>query len=174
VLPTFGTTPLARVDQSSLREWAAKLSAPDGSDLAPATVVKAVQVFNKAMRAAFEDRLISANPVERLPPPRIEREETRFLTADELWQLADEIDERYRTQDLRGCRRRARRARWRVRRIDVGLGSRSPAEPIATLVLSPHRTTSGSRGTSEAQAQDDDRPSRRRRAQSRRRERVVK
>lgn len=34
--PTFGAVPLARVDRTSLREWVAGLSDPDGSALAPA------------------------------------------------------------------------------------------------------------------------------------------
>jgi hypothetical protein len=96
IAPTFGAVPLARVDRTSLREWVAGLSDPDGSALAPATTIKAVQVFNKLMRAALEDRLIAANPVERLPLPKVEREEMRFLTADELRHLADTIDPRYR------------------------------------------------------------------------------
>ena len=96
VLPTFGSMPLSRVDRTSLREWVARLSDPDDGGLAPATISKAVQVFNKAMRAALEDRLISVNPVERLPLPKIEREEMRFLTPDELRRLADTIDPRYR------------------------------------------------------------------------------
>jgi hypothetical protein len=50
VLPAFGSIPLARIDRTSLREWVAQLSDPeDGAGLAPASVVKAVQVFNKAM-----------------------------------------------------------------------------------------------------------------------------
>lgn len=102
VLPTFGATPLARLDRTTLREWVAGLSNRDGSSLAPATVVKAVQVFNKVLRAALEDRLISINPVEKLPLPRIEREEMRFLPADELWHLADTIDPRYRSFVLLG------------------------------------------------------------------------
>jgi integrase len=97
VLPTFGSMPLARVDRASLREWVARPSDPvDGPGLAPASVVKAVQVFNKVMRAAYGDRLIMSNPVERLPVPRIEREEMRFLTPQELWRLADTIDGRFR------------------------------------------------------------------------------
>lgn len=96
VLPTFGAVQLARVDRSSLREWVARMSDPDDGGLAPATVTKNVQVFNKLMRAALEDRLITANPVERLPVPRIEREEMRFLTPAELSKLADAIDQRYR------------------------------------------------------------------------------
>jgi integrase len=98
--PTFGDVPLARVDRTSAREWVAALSAR--GDLAPATVVKAVQVFNKTMRAAVDDRLIAANPVEKLPVPKIEREEMRFLTVDELWKLADAIDPRYRAFVLVG------------------------------------------------------------------------
>jgi len=94
--PTFGAIPLARVDRTSLREWVAGLSDPKRSALAPATTIKAVQVFNKLMRAALEDRLIVANPVERLPLPKIEREEMRFLTAEEVRHLADTIDPRYR------------------------------------------------------------------------------
>lgn len=96
VIPTFGSTALARVDRTNLREWVARLSDPDQADLAPASVTKVVQVFNKTMRAAMEDRLIASNPVERLPVPKIEREEMRFLTAEELWHLADIIDRRYR------------------------------------------------------------------------------
>lgn len=96
VLPAFATVPLARVDRTSLREWVARMADPDQGGLAPATVAKNVQVFNKLMRAAVEDRLIPANPVERLPLPRIETEEMRFLTPAELPKLADTIDPRYR------------------------------------------------------------------------------
>lgn len=67
IAPTFGSMPLARVDRTTLREWVAKLSDPDGADLAPATVTKAVQFFNKTMRAAVDDRPIASYPVERLP-----------------------------------------------------------------------------------------------------------
>ena len=42
VLPTFGTTPLAQLDRTRLREWVSELSNPDGAALAPATVVKAL------------------------------------------------------------------------------------------------------------------------------------
>jgi integrase len=102
VLPTFGSTPLARLDRTRLREWARHLSDPDGAGLAPASVAKTVQVFNKVMRAAVEDRLIATNPVERLPLPKISREEMRFLNVDELARLASAIDPRYRPLVLLG------------------------------------------------------------------------
>ena len=65
-------------------------------------MVKAVQVFNKVVRAAVEDRIIANNPVEKLPVPAILRDEMRFLTPDELWKLADAIDPRYRGLVLLG------------------------------------------------------------------------
>lgn len=102
ISPTFGSRQLGRVDRTSAREWAQGLGNPDGAALSPASATKAVQVFNKLMRAAVEDRLIAVNPIERLPMPRIERTEMRYLAADEVWRLADEIDERYRAFVLLG------------------------------------------------------------------------
>jgi integrase len=102
VLPVFGSTPLGRLDRTRLREWVTGLSDPDGKALAPATVVKTVQVFNKVVRAAVEDRVIGHNPLEKLPVPKIPREEMRFLTVEELWRLADAIDPRYRAIVLLG------------------------------------------------------------------------
>ncbi|MEO5901419.1 MAG: site-specific integrase, partial [Ilumatobacteraceae bacterium] len=96
VRPAFGDTPLGKLDRTSLRTWMARLGAPDGSDLAPATIHKVVQVFNKCVRAALEDRLIMHNPVAKLPLPKVEHQEMRFITSDELWRLSDEMDPRYR------------------------------------------------------------------------------
>ena len=64
--------------------------------MAPATVHKTIQVLSKALRAAQEDRLITHNPAERLPLPRIEPMEMRFLDHAEVRTLADTIDPRYR------------------------------------------------------------------------------
>lgn len=101
-LPVFGSTPLGRLDRTELRGWVADLAAPEGSNLAPATIHRVVQLMNKCVNAAFEDRLIPNNPVAKLPLPRIERREMRFLTADELWKLAESIDLRYRAFVLLG------------------------------------------------------------------------
>ncbi|MFN0026480.1 MAG: hypothetical protein ACKV2O_04730 [Acidimicrobiales bacterium] len=80
----------------------ADLVDPGGDALAPATAQKAVQILNKCVRAALDDRLIAVNPVERLPLPEIEREEMRYLTHRELAQLVDTIDPRYRAFALLG------------------------------------------------------------------------
>ena len=96
VKPEFGDTPLAKLDRTALRNWVAQLGSPSGSGLAPATIHKVVQVLNKCVYSAVEDRLIQNNPVAKLPLPKIERTEMRHLNAEEVWQVADAIDARYR------------------------------------------------------------------------------
>jgi integrase len=100
IVPTFGTQQLAKIEHAEIRAWIAALSA---SGLAPATVAKAHQILAKLLRAALDDRRIAANPADRVPLPRIEREETRFLTAAEVHALADAIDQRYRALVLLGA-----------------------------------------------------------------------
>ncbi|MGD9752000.1 MAG: tyrosine-type recombinase/integrase, partial [Acidimicrobiia bacterium] len=102
IQPVFGATALNKLDRTALRQWVANLVDPNGEGLAPATVQKAVQILNKCVRAALDDRLIAFNPVERLPLPKIEREEMRFLTHAELAHLVDTIDERFRAFALLG------------------------------------------------------------------------
>ncbi len=96
IRPVFGETPLGKLDRTTLRTWLANLASADGSNLAPATIHKVVQILNKCVNAALEDRLIPHNPVAKLPLPKIEHQEMRFLTSDEVWRLADSIDPRYR------------------------------------------------------------------------------
>lgn len=96
VVPRFGDVPIGKLDRTDVRGWVAQLVAANGAGLAPATVQKIVQILNKTMRAALEDRLIPHNPVDRLPLPRIEHEEMRHLDHDGLMALADAIDHRYR------------------------------------------------------------------------------
>jgi hypothetical protein len=95
-------TPLNKLDRTLLRQWVADLVDPEESGLAPATTTKVVQVLNKCVRAALDDRLIAINPVERLPLPKVEREEMRFLTHAELARLVDVIDHCYRAFGLLG------------------------------------------------------------------------
>lgn len=102
ISPTFGSTPLNKLERTALRQWVADLVDPEVGALAPATAQKAVQILNKCVRAAVDDRLIAINPVERLPLPKVEREEMRFLTHAELAVLVEAIDPRYRALALLG------------------------------------------------------------------------
>ena len=100
ILPTFGDLPLASIDHLAVREWVATLSA---KGLAPASVQKAHQILGKMMRAAVDSGLLNASPCDRVPLPKVEREEMRFLGPDEIERLADAIDPRYRTLVLLGA-----------------------------------------------------------------------
>jgi integrase len=100
ILPRFGSRQLAKLEHADVRAWIADLSA---SGLAPATVAKAHQILAKVLRSGVDDRRLAANPADRVPLPRIEREEVRFLTAAEVHALADAIDQRYRALVLLGA-----------------------------------------------------------------------
>jgi len=97
IIPKLGAVPLASIDRTMLRQWVAEMSA---KGLAPATVVKTVQLTSKALAAAADERLIARNPAERLPLPRVEVEEMRFLTPPDVATLAGSIDPRYRVWAL--------------------------------------------------------------------------
>jgi hypothetical protein len=44
VRPAFGDTPLGKLERTSIRKWAADLGSQSGSNLAPATIRKVVQL----------------------------------------------------------------------------------------------------------------------------------
>ena len=102
VMPYFATTPLGKLDRTVLRQWVADLGAESGSDLAPSTIHRIVQLLNMTVQAAFEDRMILHNPVAKLPLPKIQRKEMRFLTPDEVIRLSSVIEPRYRALVLLG------------------------------------------------------------------------
>jgi len=93
VLTRFGTAQLGRITQLDVRAWVAD---PDGRGLAPATVVKAYQILGKILDAGVDGGLIPTSPCHRVPLPKIERQEMRFLTPEEIGRLAGSIDPRYR------------------------------------------------------------------------------
>ena len=87
-LPSFGAVPLAAISQRDVRAWVAELSA---RGLAPATVQKAYQLLGKVMGAAVDAGMLAQTPCRRVPLPKVEREEMRFLTPAEVATLADAI-----------------------------------------------------------------------------------
>jgi integrase len=93
VLPRFGSVPLSKIQNADIRAWIADLSA---KGLAPSTVAKAKQIMSKILQAAVDDRRMPTNPAERVPTPRVEREEMRYLNPTQVSLLADTIDQRYR------------------------------------------------------------------------------
>jgi integrase len=118
-LPRFGDAPLAGISQRDVRAWVAELSA---RGLAPATVQKAYQLLGKVMGAAVDAGMLAQSPCRRVPLPKVEREEMRFLTSAEVATLADAIASRYRALVLVGAYgglRIGELAGLRRRRVDL-------------------------------------------------------
>jgi integrase len=133
VLPAFGRRQLAAIGQPDVRRWVAELSA---RGLAPATVQKAYQVLAGLMGAAVDAGLIPASPCRRVPLPKIEREEMRFLAPGEVARLADAIDPRYRALVLvaaYGGLRIGELAALRRRRVDRLRGTVEVTETLAEV-----------------------------------------
>jgi integrase len=99
-LPSFGGVPLAAISQRDVRAWVAELSA---RGLAPATLQKCYQLLGKVMGAAVDAGMLAQSPCRRVPLPKVEREEMRFLTPAEVATLADAIQPRYRALVLVGA-----------------------------------------------------------------------
>lgn len=126
VTPAFGTRPLASITPSDIRTFVLSLSA---SGKAPATVRKSYNVLTSIMSAAVTEGLIGRTPCVGVKLPPVRRKEMRFLTADELQVLADDVGERYvalvllagyvglRWGELAGLRRE--RLRLLERKIDI-------------------------------------------------------
>ncbi len=103
ILPTLGAQPLARITPSAVRTWLADLTVKEsrrGRPLSAASVHQAFRTLNTVLTAAVDNELIGRNPMAGVRPPRVPTELMRFLTAEEVFMLADEFDERYRALPL--------------------------------------------------------------------------
>jgi integrase len=90
ILPAWGNHRLADVTHADVATWVAQLR-QQGS--APGTVRHAHRVFSLLLDLAVRDGRIPRNPAQRVPLPRIVRDEPRFLTRDEVEILAEAAGE---------------------------------------------------------------------------------
>jgi len=93
VLPTFGAIPLGRIQKKGVQAWIRGL---EEKGLAPRTVREAYRILGGVMREAVEDRLIAESPCRRVGLPRITRNEPRYLSPEQVEDLAAAMDDRYR------------------------------------------------------------------------------
>jgi integrase len=100
VLPRFRPVPLAKIGQHDVRTWVAELST---RGLAPSTVQRAYQLLSKVMGAAVDAGMIPRTPCRRVPLPKIDRQEMRFLSPKEVARLAAAIRPDYRALILLGA-----------------------------------------------------------------------
>ena len=104
--------------------------------LPPATVQKAYQLLGKVMGAAVDAGMLAQSPCRRVPLPKVEREEMRFLTSAEVAALADAIASRYRTLVLvagYGGLRVGELAGLRRGRVDLLRGTVEVAEIVTEV-----------------------------------------
>jgi integrase len=100
ILPRFGSMPLVAITQYEVRAWVTHTTR---QGLAASTVRRAYQLLGKVLGAAVDAGMIAQNPCRRVPLPRIERREMRFLTPAEVARLADSIRPNYRALVLLGA-----------------------------------------------------------------------
>jgi integrase len=144
VLPRFGPMPLAKVGQRDVRAWVAGLT---GTRLAPSTVRRCYQLLSKVMAAAVDAGMLPQSPCRRVPLPKVERQEVRFLTPAEVARLADAVAPRYRPLILLGAYgglRIGEMAGLRRARVDLAAGTVQVVEvitePKGVLHVGPPKT----------------------------------
>lgn len=90
--PSFGRRRLAEITASSIRQWQYELR---GKELEHATVMACRSLLNRILQGAEDERLIPANPVGKVPPPKppvdpeviFGRVQPRVLTPKQVGQL---------------------------------------------------------------------------------------
>lgn len=97
--PHIGLYPLNRITPEALQRWVLDLC----ETLSPQTVRHTYVIVSEALRLAAARGRILRNPDVDVELPKIERPEHRYLTAGEVWQLADSIEPRYRPIILIGA-----------------------------------------------------------------------
>jgi integrase len=132
VLPTWGSYRLGDVTHAEVAGWVARLRA-NGS--APATVRQAHRVFSLLLGLAVRDGRIPRNPADRVPLPRVTRDEPRFLSREEVERLAaaaGDDDDVIRLLAYTGLRF-GELAALRVRRVDFRRRRLTIAESVTEV-----------------------------------------
>lgn len=149
--PRWGHVQLAKISRSDAQAWVREL---EGAGLAPATVIRVVQIASACIQAAVDDDILERNPFRRLHLPELVHEEARFVTAseahaiemamDEWWQLTVPLafDTGLRLSELCGLRVKDvafNRPGWvvHVRQIVT--------EPSGCISIGPPKTKAGIR-----------------------------
>jgi integrase len=86
---TFGRRPLISVRPSEVQTWAADISRKQS----PATARHALSVFRRVFDYAIRDGAVHRNPAAGIKLPKVQGNDPRPLTHDELWRLADYLVE---------------------------------------------------------------------------------
>lgn len=86
---TFGRRPLVSVRPSEVQAWAADISRRQSA----ATARHSLGVLRRVFDHAVRDGAINRNPAAGIRLPRVQGNDPRPLTHEQLWRLADYLDE---------------------------------------------------------------------------------
>lgn len=86
ILPKWADTRLSRIGYEDIAAWVAELTA---SGIAPSTVRQTFVVFRGVLAHAVRARRLSRNPALDVELPRIRKTDKRFLTHEQVDELAD-------------------------------------------------------------------------------------
>jgi integrase len=119
VLPHFGARQLRLITPADVQSWIGKLSA---EGYAPATIQLAYGLLSMTFAAAVDAGPLVRSPYRGVKLPKRTRREMRFLNMEELHNLADAIDPRFRVLVLTAALTGARFGELAALRIgDLGL-----------------------------------------------------
>ncbi|MCJ7781226.1 MAG: site-specific integrase [Acidimicrobiia bacterium] len=93
ILPTLGTVELRRISPDFLRAWVAAMAA-DG--LSASRMGQAKRVVSAVLAQAVNDGLIGRNPAETVKVPKTRERDQRYLTAEQVTELAHAVEQRMR------------------------------------------------------------------------------
>lgn len=85
VLPRWGSTPLNRVEHEDVAAWVSSMVAEGRS---PSIVAKAHRVLSLMLALAVRGRRLTTNPADDVRLPRMRKPDKRFLTHEQVAQLA--------------------------------------------------------------------------------------
>lgn len=88
--PRWGEVSLSKVTHAELGRWIA------GIDKSPATVKKVHRVMSMLLAYAVADDRLAKNPADRISLPRVRQAEKRFLTHEQVRDLAEAVGPEYR------------------------------------------------------------------------------
>lgn len=92
ITPRWESVRLGEVTHSAVQAWVAELA----KDRAPATVRKVHRVLSMILEAAVKDGRLARNPSAGVSLPRLASTEKRYLTHQQVADLAAEVGEDYR------------------------------------------------------------------------------
>ena len=85
----WAKSPIGHITRSDAQEWVRDLQL---ERLAPATILKLVQITSACMQRAVDDDILDKNPFRRLELPELPDEEARFVTLAEAHKIEQAID----------------------------------------------------------------------------------